>query len=194
MVKQLEIPTYFLTLSCPDLRWEELPYIINKLNNLGLRDEELKNLSYQERTKLLNENPVLVARYFKYTVQLFFKELILDGPLDKTKYYALRIEFQERGRRHVHVFIWILDASKIENEPAYLAFIKNSITASLSDAQNQPEMLIKMFQIQSHSRTCWKYKKNKCMFSYGRCFSDGTIISKPLDDGLSSEHIIDIMN
>ena len=43
MVKQLGIPTYFLTLSCADLRWEELPYIINRLNNLGLCEEELKN-------------------------------------------------------------------------------------------------------------------------------------------------------
>ena len=78
------------------MRWDELPFIINKLNNLGLNDEELKNFSYQERTKLLNENPVLVARHFQYKIQLFFKELILDGRLGKTKYYALRIEFQER--------------------------------------------------------------------------------------------------
>ena len=47
MVKQLEIPTYFLTLSCADLRWEELPYIISKLNNLGLSEEELENLNYK---------------------------------------------------------------------------------------------------------------------------------------------------
>ena len=46
MVKQLGIPKYFLTLSRADLRWEELPYIINRLNNLGLGEEELKNLSY----------------------------------------------------------------------------------------------------------------------------------------------------
>ena len=45
MVKQLGIPTYFLTLSCADLRWDQLPYIINKINNLGLTEEELKNLS-----------------------------------------------------------------------------------------------------------------------------------------------------
>ena len=32
IVKQLVIPTYFLTLSCADLRWDELPRIINKLN------------------------------------------------------------------------------------------------------------------------------------------------------------------
>ena len=45
MVKQLGIPKYFLILLCADLRCEKHPYIINKLNNLGLSDEELKNLS-----------------------------------------------------------------------------------------------------------------------------------------------------
>ena len=63
MVKQLGTSTYFLTLPCADLRREELPYITSKLNNLGLSDEELKDLSYQERCNLLNNNPVLVARH-----------------------------------------------------------------------------------------------------------------------------------
>ena len=89
----LGIPTYFLKLSWTDLRWEELPYIINKLNNLGLSDEELRNLSYQERFNLLNNNPVLVARHFQYKVEVFFKEIVLDGPLEKTKYYAISTEF-----------------------------------------------------------------------------------------------------
>ena len=102
MVKQLGIPTYFLTLSCSNLRCKELPYIINKFNNLGLSEEELENLSNQERGNLLNNNQVLVARHFQYKVEVFFKQIIIDGPLGKTKYYALRIEFQERGIPHVH--------------------------------------------------------------------------------------------
>ena len=61
MVKHLRILTYFLTFFCVDLRREELPHIINKLNNLELSEEELKNLSHQERYNLLNNNPVLAA-------------------------------------------------------------------------------------------------------------------------------------
>ena len=38
VVKQWRIRKYFLSLLCVDLRWEELTYIINKLNNLGLCD------------------------------------------------------------------------------------------------------------------------------------------------------------
>ena len=40
MVKQLQIPAYFLTV-CAEVSWEELRYIINKLNNLGLSEEGL---------------------------------------------------------------------------------------------------------------------------------------------------------
>ena len=36
MVKQLGIPTFFLTLSCADLRWNELISIIAKLNGLNI--------------------------------------------------------------------------------------------------------------------------------------------------------------
>ena len=82
MAKQLGIPTYFLTLSCADLRWEELQYITNNLNNLELSEKELKNLSYQERCNLLNDNPVQVARHFQYKFEVFFKEIIIDGQLD----------------------------------------------------------------------------------------------------------------
>ena len=69
MVKQLGIPTYFITFLYADLRWEELPYIIKKLNNLELSDEELKNLS----CNLLNNNPAQVARHFQYKVEDFFQ-------------------------------------------------------------------------------------------------------------------------
>ena len=47
MVKQLGIPTYFLTLSCADLRWEEIPHVINKLSNLGLSGKEPKTKKFK---------------------------------------------------------------------------------------------------------------------------------------------------
>ena len=61
MVKQLRIATYFLTSSYTDLRNS----LINKLSNLNLTDEEIWNLTNQQRTKLLNDIPVLVARHFQ---------------------------------------------------------------------------------------------------------------------------------
>ena len=162
MVKQLGIPIYFLTLSSAYLRWEELPYIINKLNNLGLSEEEQRTLSYKDMCNLLNNNPVLVARHFQYKVEVFFKDIIFDGPLGKTKYYAICIEFQERGSPHVHSFIWILNPPNIQDEAAYISLIEKTINAQLPDPQNDSELfeLVKTYQVHSHSRTCWKYNTN----------------------------------
>ena len=42
MLKQLRLPTRFSILLCADLRCEELPYLNNKLNNLGLSNKKLK--------------------------------------------------------------------------------------------------------------------------------------------------------
>ena len=105
MVKQLGIPTYFLTLSCADLRWEELPYIINKLNNLGLSDEELKNLRYQEKCNLLNINPVLVARHFQYKLEVFLKKSYLMVLWGNQNIILFVLNFK-KGIAHMSIHIY----------------------------------------------------------------------------------------
>ena len=46
-------------------------------------------------------------------MQVFFKEIVLNVPLGKPKYYELRTEFEERRSPHVHAFVWILDAPRL---------------------------------------------------------------------------------
>ena len=71
MVKQLGLPTFFMTLSCADLRWAELPSIISRLNGSNKSDEGISQMDYLERCNILNSNPVLLARHFQYRVELF---------------------------------------------------------------------------------------------------------------------------
>ena len=78
MVKQVGIPTFFMTLTCADLRWNELVEIISKLNRLDFSDDVIRNMTYQERCNTLNKNPVLVARHFQYRVEIFFEVIVLD--------------------------------------------------------------------------------------------------------------------
>ena len=73
MVKQLGVPTFFLSLSCADLIWFELPTIISKIYGKNLSNEEISNMSYENRCLYLNKNPVFVARHFQYRVEAFFK-------------------------------------------------------------------------------------------------------------------------
>ena len=133
VVKMLVIPTYFLTLSCADQGWEDLPYIINKLNTLRLSDKKIKVLSYQEWCNLWNNNPVKETRYFHNKVEVFLKEIINDAPLGKTKYYAISIECQERGTPHVHSFICIFNVPNIQNEAAHIAFNEKTINSQFPE-------------------------------------------------------------
>ena len=160
MVKQLGIPTFFMTLSSADLKWNELISIINKLNKQGLSDEDISNLAYDQRCQLLNSNPVLVARHLQHRVEVFFKEIIIDGPLGKTKYYAIRVEFQARGSPHVHCFLWAIDAPLLnsDNMEEYVAFVDQIVHAYLPDRNENPELheLVKLYQLHRHSKTCRK--------------------------------------
>ena len=95
MVQQLGIPTWFLTL-CADLRWNEFFHILSRIKGENITDEEIDNLSYNEKCSLLNLNPVIVAKHFQHKVETFFKDVLLSNakPIGKIVYYALRIEFQ----------------------------------------------------------------------------------------------------
>ena len=104
MVKQLDLSAFFLTLSCADLGWNELVSIISKFEGSVLSQDKIQDLSYQDKCKLLNKNPVLVARHFQFRVEMFLKEIILDVPLGKTKYHVIRVELQVRGTPHIHSF------------------------------------------------------------------------------------------
>ena len=191
MIRQLGIPTFFLTLSCADLHWNELVSIILKLQKSEMTDDDIENLSYNDRCKILNSNPILLARQFQYRVENFFKEIVVDGPLGKTIYFAIRVEFQQRGSPHIHSFLWILNAPFLSSDtiPAYKVFVDSVIKASLPENDEDPELfnLVKTYQIHTHTKSCKKYKNKKCRYNYGRFFTDETIIAKPLPVDMSDD-------
>ena len=109
MVKQLGLLTFFMTLSCADLRWNELILVTAKLNGENLEEDDINNMDLIDnrccyRYCYLNLNPVVLARHFQYRVEVFFKVIIADGPLGKVKYHAIRVEFQVQGSPHIHSF------------------------------------------------------------------------------------------
>ena len=112
------------------------------------------------RDVLLNSNPVLVARHLQHRVEVFFKEIIIDVPLGKTKYYAIRVEFQARGSPHVHCFLWAIDAPLLnsDNMEEYVAFVDQIVHVYLPDRNENPELheLVKLYQLHRHSKTCRK--------------------------------------
>ena len=193
MVKQLGIPTWFMTLSCADLRWPELFQIIARTQGLNLTDEQLEALSYNERCSMLNLNPVIVAKHFQFRVETFFTEILLTkaNPIGKIVHYALRVEFQMRGSPHLHALIWTSDCPKLthETKEEYISFIDTHLQAYLPDIKTDPELykLIATYQKHSHSRTCRKYRNIPCRFNFGHFFTERTIVAEPLADELNED-------
>ena len=113
----------------------------------------------------------MVARHFQYKVEVFFKLIITDGPLGKSKHYAIRVEFEIRGSPHVHSFIWVIGAPKLilHNVDKYINWLNNMVSACLPNLEVDYTLyeLVKTYQIHRHSKTCKKYKNDNCRFHFG---------------------------
>ena len=199
MVKQLGIPTWFMTLSCADLRWPELFQIVARTQGRNITKEEVDALSYVERCEMLNANPVVMAKHFQHRVETFFREVLLSqsNPIGKVIYYALRIDFQMRGSPHLHALIWTADCPKLtcDTEDAYINFDEH-VQANLPNETDEPELheLVKTYQRHNHSKTCRKYKNVPCRFNFGQFFTKRTIIAEPLDETMDEERKNNILD
>ena len=74
---------------------------------------------------------MLLARHSQYSVEAFFKEIIVDDPLGKITYYAIRVEFQVRGSLRIHSLSWILNAPILtkDNTYEYVTFVDTIVRA-----------------------------------------------------------------
>ena len=191
MVKQLGIPTWFMTLSCAGLRWPELFQIIARTNGKNTTDEEVKTLSYDGRCRLLNLNLVIVAKHFQYKVETFFTEILLANanPIGKIVYYAPCIEL--RGSPNLHALIWTDDCPKLthETKQEYIDYVDQHVQAYLPDRDTDPELyeLVKKYQTHSHGKTCRKYKNFACRFNFGQFFTDSAIVAEPLPEDMDED-------
>ena len=129
MIKRLGPPTWWMTFSCADLRWNEIYKILSKLGGREMSDAEIANMTYNEKCKMLNSNPVIVAKHFQYRLECLFKDVFLGcgDPVGKILYDAIRIEFQFRGSPHAHCFIWIKDCPILNEEN--LGILSDSLTS-----------------------------------------------------------------
>ena len=107
-----------MTFSYADLRWNEIYKILSKLRRKEMSDAEIANMTYNEKCKMLNSNPVIVAKHFQCRLECLFKDVLLGcgDPVGKILYDAIRIEFQFRGSPHAHCFIWIKECPILNEE------------------------------------------------------------------------------
>ena len=72
MIRQLGTPTWFFTLSAADMKWPDLIKTIAKQCGITYTDEQVAQLSFEERSKLSRQNPVTASRHFQYRLDKSF--------------------------------------------------------------------------------------------------------------------------
>ena len=73
MMIQLGTPTFFLTLSAAETKWEELLVILLKIvKNVDSNIEECRKLSFEEKSELIRKEPVICAKYFEHRLNCLF--------------------------------------------------------------------------------------------------------------------------
>ena len=179
MMSQLGTPTWFFTLSAADMMWPDMIQTIARQSGVSLTDDDVKNLSYEERCTWLRLNPVTAVRHFHYRLETFVKHVVMSNakPLGEVVDYAIRIEFQARGSPHAHTLLWVKNAPQInvQTDDEVCRFVQDHISCEIPEDDKEKELILK---IQKHSHSSYCRKKGSCRFKYPKPPSERVIIAK----------------
>ena len=184
MIRQLSLPTWFMSLSAADTRWTDLLRMLAKLNDgIDYSEKELENLSWQEKTKLVQKDPVTCSRYFDHRVQEFLNTVLKSScePIGKLLDYFYRVEFQQRGSPHIHMLVWIENAPTLEtnSEGEIVQFVDKYLTCN---TDNEKTANLVGLQSHKHSKTCRKKGKPICRFGFPLPPLPRTMLLYPLEE------------
>ena len=181
-VRQFGIPTFFISLSCADTHWVVLLQSIGKvIDKKSYSSEEIKAMSFIDKTRLINADPVSTARYFDRRFHYFLKEILYKSPypIGKVTNHFYRIEFQHRGSPHVHMLVYCEDCpryNKTGNNEQLVKYADTYISCSTTVPEHMQPYL--MLQKHKHSRTCRKSGKSICRFGFPLPPFNKTVILK----------------
>ncbi|XP_028418500.1 uncharacterized protein LOC114543885 [Dendronephthya gigantea] len=121
--------------SSAETKWNHLLRILGKLiNHKDYSDDELNNLNWEERCRLIQSDPVTCSRHFDFQFNTFLKDVLMSelAPLGKIKDWFYRVEYQQRGSPHIHMLIWLENAPVfgVDKDEDVVAYIDSIITCS----------------------------------------------------------------
>ena len=152
MIRQLSLPTWFMSLSAADTRWTDLLKMLAKLNDgIEYSEKELEHLTWQEKIKLVQKDPVTCSRYFDHRVQEFLNTVLKSScePIGKLLDFFYRVEFQQRGSPHIHMLVWIENAPTLEthSEEEIVQFVDQYLTSNTDNEKQQILLACKVTNI-----------------------------------------------
>ena len=153
-------------------------------------DEELENLNWEGKCRLIQSDPVTCARHFDFQFNTFMKKFLLNeiAPLGKIRDWFYRVEYQQRGSPHVHMLIWLEDVPVfgVDKDQDVSSYIDKIITCRKPYDDTTLLNLVNR-QMHRHSHTCRKRGKSVCRFNYPQPPMRSTRILHPLESVSESD-------
>lgn len=115
MIRQLGLPTWFMSLSAADTRWTDLIRVLGVLNDgMEYTGEQINYMTWFEKTKLVQKDPITCTRYFDHRFRMFMNTVLRSDHhlIGNVNDFFYRVEFQQRRSPHVHMIVWIDNAPK----------------------------------------------------------------------------------
>ena len=193
MIRQLGNPTWFCSFSAAETRWIHLIKILGRLiDNKDYTDDEIKGMTWQKKSELIQKDPVTCARNFEHMVQLFIHNFIKSSnhPIGEVIDFFYRVEFQQRGSPHIHGLFWIKNAPEYgkDSDDDIAKFVDSYVSCNA----NSDELTdLVNLQRHRHSKTCKKKGHNACRFNFPLPPMSRTMILEPLSETDLEENVAD---
>ena len=149
MIRQLGNPTWFCSFSAAEKRWSHLLKTLGKIvRKKEYSDEEIKQMSWEQKSDLIQKDPVTCARNFEHMVQLFIRDVLKSSimPIGQITDYFYRVEFQQRGSPHIHGLFWINNAPQYEKDSneKVVTFVDKFITCHKPNRTSEMQDLVNL--------------------------------------------------
>jgi len=186
MIRQLGPAQLFITLSAAETRWVHLLKLLSQIvDNTVLTDEQVEQLSWSDKCRLISSDPITCARHFDFSIQHFITDFLKSplSPFGQLTDYWYRIEFQHRGSPHVHCLLWIADVPQygVDDTKTVTQYIDQIISCRRTWDDAELNSLVEL-QVHKHTRTCKKQfrKTTVCRFGFPKYPMAKTEILEPL--------------
>ena len=185
MIRQLGNPTWFCSFSAAETRWSHLLKTLGRLvERKDYSDYEIDNMTWQQKSDLIQKDPVTCARNFEHMVQLFIRDVLKSDemPIGEIVDFFYRVEFQQRGSPHIHALFWVKDAPQYEKNAneEIIHFVDKYITC-INDQSDEMRELVNL-QTHRHAKTCKKGGHKICRFNFPIPPMPRSVILEPLKE------------
>ena len=156
----------------------------------SLSDEDVVNLTWQQKSELIQSDPVITARHFDHRVQVFFHGVLNSSlaPIGQIDDFFYRVEFQQRGSPHIHCLFWIHGAPQYGRDPDndVIAFIDRYLTCKRHTEAVELTEVSKLHE-HKHTQTCKKGEKLVCRFGFPIPPMPATSVLEPVPEDMLPE-------